>query len=133
MKKYRITLNEKQLGVVQYALEEYFRLRLGQDFEFSNDLAEMGQDLSADNPEHKRIFAEYIVRRDAIEEIMKAVFHIAFGVYGVPERKTDNMLIAEDIWDAIRVKRGISRWGRVLNVSGEPVPEIEVVEDEHTD
>ncbi len=87
MKKYKITLNERQLVIVEHALEEYFRLRMGQDFDFSDDLAEMGQDLSTDNPECKRIFAEYIVRRDAIGEIMKAVFRIAFGTYGVPEEK----------------------------------------------
>ncbi len=127
MKKYRITLNEKQLSIIQYALEEYFRLRLGQEFDFSNDLAEMNYDLSPDNPEHKKIFAEYIVRRDAIGAVMKAVFRIAFG-YNSYE-KTEKMLIAEDIWDAIRIARGISRWSRVLNVSDEPVPEIEEVKD----
>ncbi len=130
MKNYKITLNEKQIAVVQYALEEYFRLRLGQDFDFSNDIAEMGHDLSVDNPEHKRLFTEFLVRRDAIREVMRAVFHIAFGVYGTPKEKTKNMLIAEDIWDAIRVKRGISRWGRVLQVGGEPTPKIEEVENE---
>ncbi len=129
MKQYKITLNEKQLSVIQYALEEYFRLRLGQDADFSDDLAEMEHDLSADNPEHKRFFAEFLVRRNAIREVMRAVFHIAFGVYGVPEEKTKDMLIAEDIWDAIRVTRGISRWDRVLNVSSEPIPKIEEVDE----
>ncbi len=132
MKKYRITLNERQLVIVEYALEEYFRLRLGQDFEFSNDIAAMDHDLSPDNPNHERIFDDYILRRESIREIMNAVFHIAFGVFGTPQKKTEKMLIAEDIWDAIRVARGISRWGRVLNVSGEPVPKIEEVDNEQT-
>ena len=128
MSKYKITLTENQLRVVRVALEEYFRLRMGQDFDFSSDLAAMNVDLSQDNPNHEWIFDRYIARRDHMKEVLRAFFRIAFGLHGIPEKKTDDMLIAEDIWDAIRVKQGISRWGRVLNVSGEPVPEIEVVE-----
>lgn len=129
MKQYKITLNENQLGIVQYALEEYFRLRMGQTFGLPDDLAGMDHDLSPKNPNHKRIFGEYIVRRDAIRNVMKAVFNIAFDQFGVPREKTSDMLIAEDIWDAIRVKRGISRWDRVLNVSDEPIPKIEEMDE----
>lgn len=126
-KRYRITLTEQQLRVVRVALEEYFRLRLGQDMDFCDDIASMNTDLSADNPEHNRIFDRFICRRNCMRELMAAFFRIAFGPHGVPEKKTADMLIAEDIWDAIRVHLGISRYDRVLHVSDEPIPDIEVL------
>ena len=44
-KKYTIELTENQVRVIQNALEEYFRLRMGQDTEFCMDIAEMISDL----------------------------------------------------------------------------------------
>lgn len=128
MSKYKITLTENQLRVVRVALEEYFRLRMGQDFDFSSDLAAMNVDLSQDNPNHEWIFDRYIARRDHMQEVLRAFFRIAFEPQGYLEKKTDDMLIAEDIWDQIRVTLGISRWNSALHVSEEPLPEIEVVE-----
>ena len=126
-KKYRITLTEQQLRVVRVALEEFFRLRLGQDMDFCNDIALMNVDLSADNPQHEKIFDRAMCKRDCLRELLRAFFRIAFGIYGTPENKTDDMLIAEDIWDSIRVKLGISRWDKVLHVSDEPIPDIEIL------
>lgn len=128
--KYKITLTEEQLRIVRVALEEYFRLRMGQDMDFCDDLAFFGRKdvYDTSDPDHKRIFDRYISRRNHMREVMQAFFRIAFPPYGVPEEKTNDVLIAEDIWDAIRVKLGISRWGRVLGVGPEPIPEIEVEE-----
>ena len=121
---YKMTITEKQLIVIQNAVEEYFRLRMGQDSMFSDDMAEINVDLSPENPNHKMIFDRFICRRDALSQVMRAFYGIAFE-RGNLEKKTEDMLIAEDIWDAIRFARGISRWGSVLNVSGEPTPKVE--------
>ena len=126
--KYKITLTENQLRIVQKALEEYFRLRLGQDQEFSEDMASLNTNLSSDHPNHERIFEKYIQRRDHLRELMHAYFRIAFEPCGYLEAKTDDMLIAEDIWDTIRCARGVSRWQGPLHVGAEPIPDIEVVE-----
>ena len=131
VKSYQITLTENQLRVVRIALEEYFRLRMGQDMDFCDDIAFMNVDMSQKNPDHERIFDRAITKRNCMREIMSAFFHVAWGVYGVPEKKTDDMLIAEDIWDAIRIETGISRWKSVLHVSSEPVPKIKKVEEQN--
>ena len=131
VKSYQITLTENQLRVVRIALEEYFRLRMGQDMDFCDDIAFMNIDVSQENPDHERIFDRAITKRNCMREIMSAFFKIAFGAYGVSEEKTDDMLIAEDIWDAIRVETGISRWKSVLHVSSEPVPKIKKVEEQN--
>ena len=125
MEKYRMTLTADQLRLIENALEEYFRLRMGQETDFANDLAGQNVDLSQDNPNHQRIFDMYVERRDAIGEIMKAVFRIAFPPYGWPEKKTMDVMNAQEIWDAIRVATGRSRWGDVLRIGNQPVPEIE--------
>ena len=127
-KKYTIELTENQVRVIQNSLEEYFRLRMGQDTEFCTDMAELNADLSPDNPHHELIFDRYIQRRDHMEEVMRAFFRIAFEPTGYLKEKTDDMLIAECIWDSIRCVRGLSRWGQPLSIGSEPVPKIEVSE-----
>ena len=118
--KYTIELTEKQLAIVQNALEEWFRLRMGQDMDFCNDLAEMSVDLNPDDG----MFEKYLSRRDHMREVMKAFFRIAFEPNGYLTEKTEDMLIAETIWDAIRCARGQSRWGKPLVLGGEPCPKI---------
>ena len=61
---------------------------------------------------------------------MKAVFRIAFEPTGYLDKKSEDMMIAECIWDAVRFARGCSRWDRPFHIGPEPVPEIEVIENE---
>lgn len=120
---YKVALTEEQMRVVQIAVEEYFRLRMGQDMDFSDDMAGIETDFSADNPNHDRIFDRFINRRDALGQVMKAFYGIAFS-RGYLEKKTDDMLIAECIWDAIRTARGANRWGSAMQIGPEPSPTI---------
>ena len=130
--RYRMELTEKQLSVLQNALEEWFRLRLGQEHDFADSIAFMDCDLSKENPKHEQIFDSAIQTREAVSEIMRAVFRIAFGPHGRPDKATEDMLIAQDIWDAVRVVRGVSRWGTCLQVSNEPLPVIKKVENDES-
>ena len=128
-KWYQITLNEKQARLLAVACEDFFRLRMGQDADFADDIASMGHDWSnADDKNRDRLFEKYLTARDDIREVMKAVFHIAFGIYGQPKEKTEDMRIIEDIWEAIRFAMGASRWHSPLQVSDEPFPEVTVIE-----
>lgn len=124
---YRVELTEEQARVVQYALEEYFRLRLSQCSEFAIDMAETGRDeeMAPDNPNRDLAFEKYLVRRDAIEEMMKAVFKTAFSPTGYLNSKTNDMMIAECVWDALRFARGQSRWAYPFQIGPEPVPKVE--------
>lgn len=120
---YTITLTEEQMRVTQNALEEYFRLRMGQDMEFSNEMAMLNaRDMSGD--EHRKEFDAFIHRRDHLRELMYAFFRIAFEPTGCLKEKTEDMMIAECIWDAIRFARGHSRWDRPFVIGSEPVPKI---------
>lgn len=121
---YTIDLTAEQVRVVCNALEDYFRLRMGQEFDFCNDMASLNCDLSPSNPKHGWLFDMYIARRDHLQELMRAFFRIAFEPTGYLKEKTEDMLIAEDIWDAIRCATGRSRFGTPLNVSSEPMPKV---------
>lgn len=125
---YELKVTEKQLSIIQTALEEYFRLRMGQEADFVIDFCSMGVDLSQENPNHDRIFDRYIDRRDAMREVMRAAFRIGYdGPY--LKEKTPEMLIAEDIWDSIRYARGQSRWDSPLHLGDEPPIKIQEVEE----
>lgn len=122
---YKIELTEKQLAVIQNALEEWFRVRMGQSIDLCDDMAGLNHDMSPDNPNHRMIFDAYISRRDHLQELMKAFFRIAFEPSGWLKEKTDDMLIAEGLWDAIRCARGLSRWDQPFQIGGEPLPKID--------
>ena len=123
---YELKITEKQLSIIQNALEEYFRLRMGQCHDFTTDFCSMGVDLSPENPNHDRIFDRYIVRRNAMLEVMSAAFRIGWNGTFL-EEKTPEMLIAEDIWDCIRYARGQGRGGSPLHLGEEPPIEIQEV------
>lgn len=128
-KRYRLTVTDKQLLTISIALEEYFRLRMGQEFDFVNDISRMDVDLTPDNPNHERIFDHMIHRRDDLSEIMHCFFRVAFAPYGVtPQKKTQEMTIAEDIWEAIRHARGIQHYP--IYFTDEPVVDIEEIEED---
>ena len=129
--KYQIELTETQVKVVQNALEEYFRLRMGQERDFCDDMASIDCDPSPENLNYSRNFDLYIARRNHLQELMRAFFRIALEPTGYLRSKNETMLIAEDIWDSIRFARGISRWNSVLHIGPEPGPVIRKVDDEH--
>ena len=126
---YKVELTEKQMKVTMVALEEYFRLRMGQTFDFANDLSCMGMDLSPDNQKHDELFEEHIRSRDWIENIMGGIFRTLWSPCGIPSQKTDDMMIAECIWDAIRFALGRSRWSEPFQIGDEPSPKIEKVKE----
>ncbi len=121
--RYRIELTEEQMRVAKKALEEFFRLRMGQDYDFSNDMACLKSEITAKEPE----FTKMLARRDHMRELMRAFFAIAFEPTGYLEKKTDEMLVAEDVWEAIRYAMGQGRYDCPLHVGPEPFPKVEKV------
>lgn len=133
--KYTIELTEAQLRLVNAALEEWFRIPLNQWSELADRLARKGVDLSRNNPRHSEIFDNYIIRRDAVHEIMRSIGRILWP-QGTP-MKDEGQLVAEDIWQCIRHQlwidggRNPNNWldsQPALHLSKEPLPIIRKVE-----
>ena len=71
--KYRLTLSEKQMQILQLALEEYFRIRLNQWSELADDLAFTGLDYKNHTKED---FNERIERRDMFRDELGKLLNI---------------------------------------------------------
>jgi hypothetical protein len=99
---YVLTLNERQARITAAALEEYFRLRMGQFEDLSNEIAASGENVHDPNdPEHSRKFNDYIDRRDLISEKLREVVRIAWP-RGTVGRVPTEAYVAGDIWRVIR-------------------------------
>lgn len=98
-KQYVLQLNGTQLIAIQDALESYFRVRMGQFFDLAEDVAFAGFDFK----EHKEIdFFDRIARRDAAIDLMNAAHRLMQPIFS---EKSDEMLVAQDIWSVIRHER----------------------------
>lgn len=128
MAKVTIEMNEKQAGIVLAALEEWFRLRMGQATlnGLADDLAFATYDRSKDTD--GKGFDLAIQRRDSIEKVLKAIFHIAWPIYGAPEKRSERELIAGDIWSQLRWELSTKEaWmSTPLQMGPEPMPKITV-------
>lgn len=131
--KYMIELTEEQMRVLENCTNLYMRLSMGQTWDLADMLCEGMLEAYAgygrDDPERKVMFERYIVKRNAIREILWSAMRIAFYPYATPTEKTRDGMICECIWDAIRVARGTSTYGQVLPIGDEPVPKIEKEDD----
>lgn len=136
MKKYRLEMDEEQLSVVNEALEEYFRIRMGQWSGLADDLSAQNVDFHMENKEvYSRVFDRYINTRDCIRQIFESVSRILCD--GL-RKKTKRMLVAEDIWQVIRHQQWIDRGAKddwcvdamePMQFSDRLLPKIEVTDE----
>lgn len=126
-KKIIIELNERQARTVLEAVEEWFRLRLGQNSELANGLAFLGYTHDKSRPD---LFDRRIQTRDALQELTKAMQRIAFGPYGTPETVPPEVHVGSDIWSALRYELGPkNEWcSTPFQMGPEPLPKITVEE-----
>ena len=129
--RYRIELTEDQMRVLEHCTESWMRLMMGQVMELADDLAFYDTYKFKDREDFKEIHSRDCDKRNAIYEVLNAVMRIAFSCgYGVPDEKSEDCMIAECMWDAIRYARGTSRWNKPFQIGDEPTPKIEVIEDD---
>lgn len=140
MKQYKLTVTENQLRVISTSLESYFRTRMGQFFDLSDDLAFCGFSYSQPHDEKwSEGFDERIARRDECKEKLDEAFKIAQprltanDYYG----STPEMVSAIDLWHVIRHQFWKEREDHKSwtvdsyppsSESGEPLMEIEITE-----
>ena len=138
-KHYRLTLTETQLKVLKEVCEFRFRIDLMQGGDLTEVLAQLNTDLSPENPNRKRIFDSYIDRRNAIHEIVDAIFRISVPFRNQTYKRNKTALISEDLWQAIRYTLWQNNPDREmlgftvdsrppLRVSDQPLPTIERID-----
>ena len=121
-KKIILELNETQARTVLAAVEEWFRLRMGQNYDLANGLAFLHYKHGEDD------FDRVIQRRDAIDQVIKAMFNIAWPHYGTPREIPPEVHVASDIWSALRWELSEKgEWDRTpFQMGPEPLPKITV-------
>lgn len=127
-KKVTIELTETQAKIVLRAVGEWFRLRMGQYGDLSNDLAFYGYQYGR----NKDAFDNAIAKRTMLDGILKGLFLIAFPECGTPRKVEPDVNVASDIWSALRYELS-DRSGWVstpFQMGKEPLPKISIeVED----
>lgn len=137
--KYALEISEKQAEIIKIALEEYFRLRMNQTWDFADDICFEGFDYESHTKED---FNERIERRDMfrdeMEKLLNTVHPLHFRGNKFRER-TIKMRRAQDIWQVIRHRLWKDRHGdkddwcvdarKPMSMTGEPLPKMERVEE----
>ena len=135
--KYTLEITEKQAEIIKIALEEYFRLRMNQTWDFADDICFDGFNYESHIPED---FDERIERRDMfrdeLEKLLNTVHPLHFRGNKFREQ-TIEMRRAQDIWQVIRHKLWKDKHSdeddwcvdarEPMCMTGEPVPKMERV------
>lgn len=142
--RYRIEVNEVQLELIEKALDEYLRLRLGQFSGLAHSLAFDGLDYTRKDKSGDVIgFDARMERRNNLEVIFKAAAQIAYNTpYGGPARKPDCWGTCIDLCHVIEHQQWLdspsdrreapwtsSRSGYQIPLGPEPFPKIERVDE----
>lgn len=100
---YQLTCTEGQLRLINDAIEGYFRLLLGQYFDYTDEIAFAGFDFK-DHSEQD--FYERITRRNLGADLFSALYRRLFSESREKTQK-ENALI--DIWGTIRHQLWLNR------------------------
>ena len=107
--RYALELSEKQAEIIKIALEEYFRLRMNQTWDFADDICFNGFNYENHTKED---FNERIERRDMFrdefDKLLNTVHPLQFRG-GKFREQTIEMRRAQDIWQVIRHDLWIDR------------------------
>ena len=137
--KYILEVTEEQANTIKIALEEYFRLRMNQTWDFADDICFEGFDYKNHTEED---FNERIERRDMfcdeLEKLLNTVHPLQFRG-GKFREQTIEMRRAQDIWQVIRHRLWKDRHGDKddwcvdsrdpMCISGEPLPKMEKIDE----
>ena len=132
--KYALEISEKQAEIIKIALEEYFRLRMNQTWDFADSLC--FEDLRENHT--KEEFNKYIENRnmfrDGLEKLLNTVHPLQFRG-GKFREQTIEMRRAQDIWQVIRYRLWKDRHGdkddwcvdarEPMPMTDEPLPKME--------
>ena len=138
--RYTLELSEEQAEIIKIALEEYFRLRMNQTWDFANDICFDGFDCGNHTKED---FNERIERRDMFRDELGKLLNIVHPLQfrgGKFREQTIEMRRAQDIWQVIRHKLYLDRGGdpngwsvdarKPIKLSDETLPKMEVFDDD---
>ena len=137
--RYTLELSEEQAEIIKIALEEYFRLRMNQTWDFADSICFETFDYANHTEED---FNERIKCRDMFRAELDRLLNVAHPLHfngGKFREQTIEMRRAQDIWQVIRHRLWKDRHGdkddwcvdarEPMPMTGEPLPKMERVEE----
>lgn len=137
--RYTLEISEKQAKIIKIVLEEYFRLRMNQTWDFADSLC--FEEFDYEN-HSKEDFNERIEQRDVLRDELKKLLnkHHPLQLRGGKFREqTLEMRRSQDIWQVIRYRLWKDRHGdkddwcadarEPMPMTDESLPKIERVEE----
>ena len=128
-KKVTMEMTETQARLVLTAVEEWFRLRMGQSHDLANGLAMLGYDR---NDHDREKFDDCLRKRDALQAVIEAMLKIAFPWrgYGTGHEIQPEVHVASDIWSQLRYELNPKEeWGYTpFQMGTEPMVKVTVEE-----
>ena len=99
--KYILEVSDKQAEIMKTALEEYFRLRMNQTWDFADDIC--FEDLSENytKEEFNKCIENRDMFRDELEKLLNKVHPLRLGNNTV-RKQTEDILRAQDVWQVLR-------------------------------
>ena len=135
--KYTLEITEKQAEIIKIALEEYFRLRMNQTWDFADSLCFEKKKKNHTEEEFNKCIENRDMFRGEMEKLLNTVHPLHFRGNKFREQ-TIEMRRAQDIWQVIRHKLWIDRNGdkddwcvdarKPMPMTGEPLPKMERME-----
>ena len=137
--KYKLEVSVEQAEILKIALEEYFRLRMNQTFDFADSIC--FEDFDSKNFTSEE-FDKRIRDRDILKEELDKLLnkmHPLQLIGGRYRERTIEMKRAQEIWQVIRHALWIDRHGNEdswcvdarepMCMSVEPLPRMEKIEN----
>ena len=137
--RYILELSKEQSEIIKIALEEYFRLRMNQTWDFADDIC--FEDLKENHTEEEfnKCIENRDMFRDELEKLLNKVHPLQFRGNKFREQ-TIEMRRAQDVWQVVRHKLWNDRYGNKndwcvdsrnpMSMTGEALPKMERTEDE---
>lgn len=137
--RYTLQISKEQAETIKIALEEYFRLRMNQTWDFSDDICFDGFDYKNHTEEEfNNIIERRDMFRDELGKLLDTVHPLPF-TGGKFREQTIEMRRAQDIWQVIRHRLWKDRNGdkndwcvdarEPMSMTGEVLPKMEGEEE----
>lgn len=140
--RYMLELSNEQAEIIKIALEEYFRLRMNQTWDFADDICFEGFNYQEHTPED---FDKCLENRDMLRDELKKLLdkvHSWWLKGGEYRKQTIEMRRAQDIWQVIRHRLWKDRHGdkddwcvdsrEPMPMTDEPLPKMKVIDDDNS-
>ena len=136
--RYTLELSEEQSEIIKIVLEEYFRLRMNQTWDFADSLCFEDLKENHTDEEFNKCIENKDMFRDELKKILNVVHPLQF-IGGKFREQTIEMRRAQDIWQVIRHRLWKDWHGDKddwcvdardpMPMTDEPLPKMEMVEE----